>query len=94
MSASHRKTGFFGLPLELRQKFYNELVPQDRLLTFEGTHWRPSRSEAAMYDACRADRKIRNELWPWCRKYCGIRLVIGSLVAILDVPGEKALYYD
>lgn len=51
------KTGFFSLPLELRQHCYSEMLPTDRLLTFAQRRWNPWFFERTIDKVRKADRR-------------------------------------
>ncbi|KAK5166143.1 uncharacterized protein LTR77_008404 [Saxophila tyrrhenica] len=78
------KTGFFDLPLELRQMIYDEIIPSDRLHTFKEGRWCPSSLEAIAHAVNSADPRLRSEL-----SRCGVRLVI---TLKLSIPPRRILF--
>lgn len=74
------------MPLELRQQIYEDMLPRDRMLTFDTTrHWP---SEQTMKAAYEADARLRSELQDWARQRCGLRIVISpnSRPPPADIP--------
>jgi hypothetical protein len=66
------KTGFFDLPLELREAIYEEMLPTDRTLTYPTT--RPE--EKALFAFCESQETIYEEVEPLIYKNCSCRLEV------------------
>ncbi len=81
-SSLAKKTGFFSLPLEIRQLIYSEILPSNRLLVISRPVWRLKGPARTIDAVCNADRRLQSELWHWCQKHCDVSLIITSKYSV------------